>query len=142
MKLIYQQHLKLYSQELRKRRNLSEVILWNELKSDKLGYRFLRQQPINKYIVDFYCPLLHLAIEIDGVASRDNRIDQDEARQKALELSGIKVVRFQDTDVRYNLGGVIEYLKAEIFRLAKIPRLSGTPFPKGGISPPPLGKEE
>lgn len=142
MGLRYLQHLNSYAQNLRKSGNLSEVILWNELKGKKLGYRFLRQRPIDKYIVDFYCPLLRLAIEIDGAASHNNKMDQDKARQKALELSGIKVVRFRDANVRCNLGGVIEYLKTEILRLAKIPRPLGTPFRKGGISPPPLKKEE
>ena len=54
MKLHYQKHLKPFSQKLRKGGNLSEVLLWNELKGSKLGYRFLRQRPVGRYIVDFY----------------------------------------------------------------------------------------
>jgi very-short-patch-repair endonuclease len=46
---------------------LSEVLLWNELKSKQvLGYDFDRQRPIDNYIVDFYCKDLQLVIEIDG----------------------------------------------------------------------------
>ncbi len=128
MKLHYQKSLNSYARKLRQSGNFAEVFLWNELKQDKLGYRFLRQRPIGNYIVDFYCHLLNLAIEIDGAASHDNKIEKDESRQKTLELLGVKVIRFKDADVRYNLEGVVESIKAKILRLAD--------------SPPPLRKEE
>ena len=111
---------------MRRGGNLSEVLLWNELKHDKLGFSFLRQRPIGRYIVDFFCHTLNLAIEIDGAASHDSKVERDIIRQKELELLGIKVLRFQDTDVRYHLEGVMENIKLEILRL----------------SPPPLRKEE
>lgn len=128
MKLHYQNHLKSYSKKLRQAGNLSEVLLWSELKLDKLGRRFLRQRPIGKYIVDFYCHALNLAIEIDGAASHDIKIVEDEARQKALESLGVNILRFRDADIRYNLSSVIEAIKSEILRLV--------------TSPPPLRKEE
>ncbi len=128
MKLHYQKHLKNYSRKLRQSGNLSEVILWNELKNNKLGYRFLRQRPIGKYIVDFYCHSLNLAIEIDGAASHDFKIDRDEIRQKSLKSLGVKIIRFRDVEVRNNLAGVIQAIKSEILRFAD--------------SPPPLKKEE
>lgn len=65
MRLRYQKHLKSYSQKLRQAGNLAEVLLWEELKQNKLGYRFLRQRPIGKYIVDFYSHKLNMVIEID-----------------------------------------------------------------------------
>lgn len=116
MRLHYQRYLKPYSQKLRKDGNLSEVLLWSELKGKKLGYRFLRQRPIGKYIVDFYCHALNLAIEIDGAASHDSKIEEDEERQKELEAAGVKIIRVTDADVRYNLSGVIEMIKTEILR--------------------------
>ena len=128
MKLHYQSRLNPLAQKLRQGGNLSEVILWNEIKSKKLGYRFLRQRPIGRYIVDFFCHALNLAIEIDGSASHDNKIEADKIRQRELELSDIKVIRFRDADVRYNLEGVVENIRSQILRLAD--------------SPPPLEKEE
>ena len=122
MKLHYQNHLNSFARKLRQGGNLSEVLLWNELKNEKLGYRFLRQRPIGKYIVDFFCHTLNLAIEIDGAASHDNKLKKDELRQKALELLGIKVIRFKDSDVRYNLEGVVETIKSEILQFTKISR--------------------
>jgi len=73
-----------YARKLRQSGNLSEVLLWGELKQNKLGYRFLRQRPISEYIVDFYCPSLNLAIEIDGSASHDCKVEKDKERQERL----------------------------------------------------------
>ena len=128
MKLHYQARLKPFAKKLRKQGNLAEVILWNELKHNKLGCRFLRQRPLGKYIVDFFCHALRLAIEIDGSTTHDIKIEKDIARQKELEALGIKILRFRDSDIRYNLSGVIENIKTEILWLAS--------------SPPPLKKEE
>jgi very-short-patch-repair endonuclease len=128
MKLKYETHLKPYAQKLRKAGNLSEVLLWRELKGNKLGYRFLRQVPIASFIMDFYCHALKLAIEIDGVATHDAKVDQDKERQKIIESSGIDVVRFKDSDIRYNISGVIQTIKTEILRRAS--------------APPPFKKEE
>ncbi|PIQ69144.1 MAG: DNA methylase [Candidatus Taylorbacteria bacterium CG11_big_fil_rev_8_21_14_0_20_46_11] len=118
MKLHYQKHLKPFSQKLRKASNLSEVLLWNELKGNKLGVRFLRQRPIGKYIVDFYCHTLGIAVEIDGAASHDTKIEKDEVRQRDLESTGVKIVRVTDADVRYNLSGVVEMIKARYLKIS------------------------
>ncbi|HBH45957.1 MAG: hypothetical protein A2445_00740 [Candidatus Jacksonbacteria bacterium RIFOXYC2_FULL_44_29] len=128
MKLHYQKYLNPYARKLRRAGNLSEILLWKELKQDKLGYRFLRQRPIDRYIVDFYCHSLGLVIEIDGATSHDYKFEDDNIRQKKLESLGMKVLRFSDSDVRYNLDGVVSVIKVEILRLAS--------------SPPPLQKEE
>ena len=128
MKLHYQKHLKNYSQKLRQSGNLSEALLWNKLKNNQLGYRFYRQRPIEKYIVDFYCHKLNLAIEIDGAASHDFKIDEDRIRQKLLESLGIRFMRFTDKDVKNNLNGVLVDINLQILRLTS--------------SPPPLTKEE
>lgn len=139
MKLHYQKNLKPFAKKLRKGGILSEVLLWNELKGDKLGKRFLRQRPIKNYIVDFYCHSLNLAVEVDGSASHNSKIEKDEVRQRVLESLGIRVVRFRDMDVRNNLEGVVREIESEILRLAdstsplKISRPAGTLFKKEGI---------
>jgi len=53
------------------------------------GYDFHRQKQIDKYIVDFYCPDLFLAIELDGV-SHFGKEEYDEKRQKRLESLGVR----------------------------------------------------
>ena len=65
------------------------------LKNKALGYEFHRQVPIDKFIVDFYCHELSLAIEIDGNTHDYNYVN-DTLRQTRLESLGVKVVRFTD----------------------------------------------
>lgn len=73
----YNPKLKLLARGLRNNSTLAEVLLWNQIKSKKLhGYQFLRQKPLDKYIVDFFCYELMLAIEIDG-ESHINKIEED-----------------------------------------------------------------
>lgn len=128
MKLVYNQSLKPLAQNLRRSGNLSEVLLWNQIKSKKLGVQFLRQKPVDKYIVDFYCNELSLVIEIDGV-SHDAKADSDVERQNMLESKSIKFLRFSDTEVKCNIESVVKEIKESINN--KNPSLSGAPFAKG-----------
>ncbi len=58
--------------------------------------------------VDFYCPELRLAIEIDGdVHCYDSRVAYDKQRQREIETLGIKVLRYTNIDVARNLDGVL-----------------------------------
>ena len=70
------------------------------------GYDFDRQKIIGNFIVDFFCNELMLAIEIDG-DSHNLKTDQDEERQKILEGSGVRFLRFTDEEVKKNLEGVV-----------------------------------
>jgi very-short-patch-repair endonuclease len=101
----YDPKLKQRSQKLRNCSTLAEVLLWNQLKRSKmLGY--LRQRPIHKYIVDFYCPRLKLVIEIDGESHRE-KFARDQIRQKDLESLGLNVLRFHDRDVKRDMANVL-----------------------------------
>ena len=91
----YNPELKDLAKDLRKNMTFSEVLLWNELKQNKMGYDFDRQRPIGNYIVDFYCKDLGLAIEIDG-NTHIYKYDYDEKRQAELEKLGIRFLRFED----------------------------------------------
>ncbi|HTX86499.1 MAG TPA: DUF559 domain-containing protein [Candidatus Nanoarchaeia archaeon] len=69
---LYDPRLNQYARDLRKHGTFSEVLLWKKLQGKQmLGYKFRRQRPIDNYIIDFYCPDLKLAIEIDGVKHGD-----------------------------------------------------------------------
>ena len=54
------------------------------------------------YIVDFYCHEIGLAIEIDG-SSHDNAFEYDAKRQGALEVYGVKFLRFSNEDIKKNM---------------------------------------
>ena len=107
--LPYRKDLKELARKLRKNLQLSEVLLWNQLKKNQLhGYDFHRQKPILDYIVDFYCPELMLAIEIDGKYHQQyETATQDQTRQKRIEELGVTFLRFTDSEVRYQMFAVI-----------------------------------
>ena len=74
--------------------------MWKHLRGEALGVKFRRQFSIGRYVVDFYCPSLHLAIEVDGEshASEDARA-YDEARQREIESLGVRFIRVANDDV-------------------------------------------
>jgi very-short-patch-repair endonuclease len=107
MSLKYNPKLKERAKELRKNSTLSEVLLWNRLKRKQLkGYQFLRQKPIDNYIVDFFCPDLMLAIEIDGSSHHENE-EYDKKREEELKNLGINIIRVTDSRVKNNIEGVV-----------------------------------
>jgi very-short-patch-repair endonuclease len=71
------------------------------------GLKFRRQQPIGKYIVDFYCPEEALIVEVDGSVHFD-REEKDRYRQRWLESEGFRVLRFLNTDIHRNVDMVLE----------------------------------
>lgn len=72
------------------------------------GYRFRRQYSIGPYVVDFYCPELRLAIEIDGPSHEGGEArEYDTKREEEIRELGITVVRFRNDEVLSNSMGVI-----------------------------------
>jgi very-short-patch-repair endonuclease len=107
----YNPELKTLAKELRRNMTLSEVLLWKELRNRQiLGYDFDRHRPVDKFIVDFYCKELLLAIEIDG-DSHIYRDAVDDERQKRLESFGIRFLRFDDREVRKNMNNVLRVIE-------------------------------
>lgn len=99
------------AKKLRQNMTLGEVLLWNEIKGNQLGYRFSRQIPIDEFIVDFYCKDLMLAIEVDGSTHyHDDQPNRDETRQKRLEKLGVHFLRFDDLDVKMNIRWVVNII--------------------------------
>lgn len=102
-----------------------EISLWREIKGKKLGFRFNRQIPIDQYIVDFYCKDLQFAIEVDGSIHFENgQQEEDIVRQKRLESLGVTIIRFNDFDVKNNLGWVLSNINNEIRKLKPTPNPS------------------
>lgn len=94
----------------------AEKIIWNEvLRKNQTGFRFLRQKPIDRFILDFYCSELDLAIEIDG-SSHNKKKDYDEARDRFLRQIGIKTIRFTNDEVLNDIGYVKKQLKLSLVK--------------------------
>ncbi len=109
--LPYNPKLKPLARKLRNNSTKSEVLLWNYLKGKQLkGLDFHRQKPIGNYIVDFFCNELMLAIEIDGESHYGNE-RKDEERQKEIEKLGVKFLRFDESEIYYNLANVIKTIE-------------------------------
>jgi very-short-patch-repair endonuclease len=87
------------AKELRKNMTVAEKKLWNEyLKT--FPFRVLRQRPIDRFIVDFYCSKLKLVIEVDGDSHFiDNAPAYDQERTNILEGYGLTVIRFTNQQV-------------------------------------------
>ena len=99
---------KKFRKDLRNNATPQEVILWSRLRRSQLGFKFRRQHSIGKYIVDFYCPIKNLIVEVDG--GQHDELGQrryDENRTKYFESLGFKVLRFWDNDVNNNLSSVV-----------------------------------
>ncbi len=114
--LPYNPKLKKLARKLRKDMTLSEVLLWNELKQAKMmGYDFLRQRPMDNFIVDFYCKDLRLVIEIDGSSHHsEEAYERDMLRQQRLESMGVHFLRFDDLEVKRNISNVLAVIEAWI----------------------------
>jgi very-short-patch-repair endonuclease len=90
--LPYNPKLRDRAKKLRKSGNLSEVLLWNQLKNMKFkGYDFDRHKIIGNYIVDFFCTNCNTVIEIDG-SSHDDKIEYDTERDAYLIGLGLSVI--------------------------------------------------
>ena len=86
------------ARELRREMTPAEKILWEELRANKLGVHFRRQQVIAGFIVDFYCHKSALVVEVDGDI-HDLQQEEDARREKVLRELGLRIVRFRNDEV-------------------------------------------
>ena len=94
----------------------AEQKLWYYLRRRQFfGHKFRRQYGINRYILDFYCPALHLAIEVDGRQHFEPAArERDRERTEDLAACGIRVIRFTNSEVLYDIEAVLEKLYWEL----------------------------
>jgi len=119
---------------LRKKATEPERILWRHLRNRNFAsYKFRRQHPFDRYILDFYCPSAKLAIELDG-GGHNYHAGQihDRTRSEFLARHGVVLLRFWNHQIRQELDSV---LRAIWFALEKRqqnnPSPSSSPFGKG-----------
>lgn len=98
------------ARELRHEMTPAEKILWQELRANKLGVHFRRQQIISGFIVDFYCHKASLVIEVDGDI-HDLQQEEDARREKVLHEIGLRIARFRNEEVIRDLSMVIGKIK-------------------------------
>ncbi len=94
-------NLKPTRQELRNKMTQAEVLLWGKIRDKKLlGYKFRRQYSVGPFILDFYCPKLKLAIELDGSQhAQEEQERYDEGRTNYLNDRDIIVIRYWNNEI-------------------------------------------
>jgi len=94
----------------------AEALLWSRLRRRQVeGMKFRRQHIIAGFIVDFYCPALTLAVEVDGPIHR-YRARIDRWRDNILEAYGVRIIRFNAQTVLHDIDGVVSTLRLWIQR--------------------------
>ena len=109
------------AKELRREMTPAEKLLWKEVRANKLGVHFRRQQVIQGFIVDFYCHQAGLVVEVDGDV-HDLQKEEDERREKVLSSLGLKIVRFQNDEVVKSLSAVVGKIREFILHPSHLPR--------------------
>jgi very-short-patch-repair endonuclease len=102
------------ARQLRQPLTAVEARLWGKLRGGRLeGLEFRRQHPAGPYILDFYCPQLRLAIELDGSQHGEEPQQQHDLRRSAwLAARGVTELRFWNNEVTQQLTGVLETIKS------------------------------
>jgi very-short-patch-repair endonuclease len=120
-------HLKSHARRLRRGQTDAERLLWRQLRSRHLnGFKFRRQHPLGRFIVDFCCPERSLVVELDG-GQHAEQAEKDARRTAYLNQIGYRVVRYWDHDVLSDPDAILE----DIFRALK-ETPSPHPFPQRG----------
>ena len=93
--------------QLRKDQTYCEKIVWHYLRDRRLsGLKFRRQHSIDQFVIDFYCPELKLAIELDGSI-------HDEPDKKNMINAGrfgVTFVRITNDEFMSNVNMVLKRL--------------------------------
>ncbi len=125
------------ARRLRGRSTDAEKKLWRALRRDQInGLSFRRQHPIGPYVLDFYCPAIGLAIELDG-GQHALREGTDVRRTRWLNAKGIIVLRFWNNDVHGNLQGVLSEMARVAQTRARLRLSASVKGGRVGSRPPP-----
>lgn len=107
--------LKEFAKKNRENMPLAEQVLWEELKKNQTGHRFLRQHIIGDYIVDFLCKDDGLIVEVDGGYHAEREQQEDDAlRTQFLESMGFRVIRFTNEEVLYDTENTIQEIENKL----------------------------
>jgi very-short-patch-repair endonuclease len=95
------------AKELRQQMTPAEKVLWDRLRSRRLGsFKFRRQHPIGPYIADFYCAAPRLVVEVDG-SVHIGQAEADGQRNQQMAEYGYRVLRVSNQAIETDLESVI-----------------------------------
>ena len=108
----YSPKLKENSRSLRTNMTDAEQVLWQRIRRKQIqGVQFYRQKPLSTFVVDFYCPVAKLVIELDGSQHfAEEHQTKDQERDAALIELGLRVLRFDNRQVLLETDAVLEMI--------------------------------
>jgi very-short-patch-repair endonuclease len=108
-----------FARHLRQGSTDVESRLWQRLRRNQMdGCGFRRQHPAGPYTLDFYCPSLRLAIELDGGQHNERpQAVRDGQRDAWLSARGVTILRFWNSDLTTNFAGVLDVIAAKLSEL-------------------------
>jgi len=108
--------LKQRRRELRRNQSDAERALWAKVRNKQFfGMKFFRQYSIGPYILDFYCPTVKLAVELDGGQhNQSDKRERDAARSEYLKAQGIDVMRFWNNEVLLDIESVLSKVALKV----------------------------
>jgi very-short-patch-repair endonuclease len=110
-----QPRLKAIRRHLRNHQTVAEAMLWNALKSQGLGWKFRRQHSVGPYVLDFYCPVLKLGIEVDGAIHDDAVVAESNAdRTRWLHEQGVTLIRLRNEQIIRDLQATRDWLRQQL----------------------------
>jgi very-short-patch-repair endonuclease len=116
------------ARRLRRDATDAERRLWYRLRSRQIGgAKFVRQEPVGPYVVDFACRELRFIVEVDGGQHATD--PRDAVRDKWLSDHGYRMLRFWNNDVLANTEGVLEAIAAALNEGTSVPTRGATPHP-------------
>jgi len=117
------------ARKLRRLASDAENKLWRYLRNRQLGgYKFRRQAPVGRYIVDFVCVQAKLIIEADG-GQHLEQVNYDKRRTTFLIARGFEVLRYWNDDILRDTDRVLEDI---LYQLEKRPSPRPSPGGRGG----------
>ncbi|MCR4613444.1 MAG: endonuclease domain-containing protein [Bacteroidaceae bacterium] len=107
--------LKEFARENRRNATLAETVLWEHIRENALGVKFLRQHIIGDYIVDFLSRKGNLIIEVDGGYHAERKqMEEDRWREDNLTQMGYHILRFSNEEILYDINHVIQKIKNDL----------------------------
>lgn len=122
------------ARELRAHMTDAEQKLWHRLREFKhIGYHFRRQAPFEIYYLDFVEHAAKLVVELDGCQhGMQDQAHKDQARDAFLRSRDYSVLRFWNSELAYNLDGVVETILRELSARYPHPKRSALRPPRKG----------
>lgn len=122
------------ARRLRREMSLPEVMLWQQLRGQKQGFKVRRQHPLGDYVADFFVASAGLVIEVDGqVHNLKERASADARRDQRLSEQGLTVVRIAATDILNEMQAVLDLIVQKVTSPLHHPADGPPPRKRGGM---------